>query len=102
MKVSELIEELREFPMNSEISWKQMDSGKIIVIVEDLPVCQLGLFPRKKASLAWRPEEIEAAHKIWDDCNLAGVPLEKRPMILQQEPTVANLSALEEKILAVG
>jgi hypothetical protein len=45
------------------------------------------------------PDQIEANHKLWEECEAGGIPLKQRPIDLQVEPTIANYRALDERIL---
>ena len=49
---------------------------------------------------SYSASELDFYHKLWEECEAEGIPLEKRPMMLQQEPTQANLDALGDRILA--
>lgn len=44
-------------------------------------------------------EQIKDLHKIWKNCEISAIPVKKRPIVLQTEPTVNNLLVSEAKIL---
>ena len=61
---------------------------------------KLAKYPKAIAVRSDARDYVAKAHKIWEDCEAAGVPLEKRPMALQVEPTEANWRVLGERIMA--
>lgn len=46
----------------------------------------------------WSQESIAGFHKHWSECETIGVPIERRPRIIQMEPTPGNLRALDERM----
>jgi hypothetical protein len=65
-----------------------------LIASDRVPVTGVGLVPGTTISRA----DFDYL-KLWKEAEAYGIPIEKRPMIIQMEPTPANLRALEKRIL---
>jgi hypothetical protein len=46
------------------------------------------------AEIGYTPEQQGRLHEMWKDAEALGLPLEKRPKVIQKEPTPYNLRML--------